>query len=49
MPTNRGYSENGRGTADFYQVDVDVTVGTLSKALGSEGGFVCAKQENIKF
>ena len=41
--------ENGRGTADFYQVDVDVTVGTLSKALGSEGGFVCAKQEIIKF
>lgn len=41
--------ELGRGTADYYQTRADVTVGTLSKALGSEGGFVCASKEIINF
>ncbi len=33
---------DGRGTADYYGLkdDIDFTVGTLSKALGAEGGFV---------
>jgi len=33
---------NGRGTADYFGLkdDIDYTVGTLSKALGAEGGFV---------
>ena len=33
---------NGRGTADYFGLkdDIDYTVGTLSKALGTQGGFV---------
>lgn len=41
--------EKGRGSANYFHVDVDVTVGTLSKALGSEGGFVCANKKTIEF
>lgn len=37
----------GRGSADYFKANVDVTIGTLSKALGSEGGFVCANKETI--
>src|SRR5699024_5252080 len=39
--------EKGRGTVDYFQTNVDITIGTLSKAVGSEGGFVCAKREII--
>lgn len=39
----------GRGSADYYQERVDVTIGTLSKAIGSEGGFVCANKDIISF
>ena len=39
--------ENGRGTAEYFQTRVDITIGTLSKAVGSEGGFVCASKEII--
>lgn len=39
--------ENGRGTVDHFQTYADITIGTLSKAIGSEGGFVCAKREII--
>ncbi len=33
---------DGRGTADYFGLkdDIDFTVGTLSKAIGAEGGFV---------
>ncbi|UPW81243.1 8-amino-7-oxononanoate synthase [Lysinibacillus sp. Ag94] len=33
---------DGRGTADYFGLkdDIDLTVGTLSKAIGAEGGFV---------
>ncbi|WP_233269458.1 8-amino-7-oxononanoate synthase [Alteribacillus sp. YIM 98480] len=31
--------ENGRGSTEHFHVDVDITIGTLSKTIGTEGGF----------
>lgn len=43
------FGEYGRGLAEAMDVEdeVDVTVGTLSKALGGIGGFVAGRQEVI--
>src|SRR5499433_991640 len=42
---------NGRGTIDHFKVHgrVDVQVGTLSKAIGALGGYVCGTRELIDF
>src|SRR4051794_28908687 len=42
---------NGRGTIDHFKVNgrVDVQVGTLSKAIGALGGYVCGTRELIDF
>lgn len=43
--------KNGAGAAEFFQVekDIDVTVGTFSKALGSYGAYVAGSRELIDF
>jgi 8-amino-7-oxononanoate synthase len=42
---------SGRGTAEYCDVygKIDLTMVTLSKALGSVGGAVCGSRETIKF
>ncbi len=42
---------NGRGTVDHFQLHgrVDIQVGTLSKAIGALGGYVCATRDTIDF
>jgi len=42
---------NGRGTIDHFNMHgrVDIQVGTLSKAIGSIGGYVCGSRELIEF
>lgn len=42
---------NGRGTVDHFSLHgrVDIQVGTLSKAIGALGGYVCASRDVIDF
>jgi len=42
---------NGRGTVDHFNLHgrVDIQVGTLSKAIGSLGGYVCTTRDTIDF
>jgi glycine C-acetyltransferase len=42
---------NGRGTVDHFQQHgrVDIQVGTLSKAIGALGGYVCGTRDLIDF
>ena len=43
--------KQGRGILDFYNLndDVDIYMGTLSKAIGTEGGFVSGKTHIIEY
>jgi 8-amino-7-oxononanoate synthase len=42
---------NGGGTADYYGLsdEIDIHMGTLSKALASEGGFIAGKRSLIDY
>ena len=42
---------NGRGTVDHFNLHgrMDIQVGTLSKAIGALGGYVCASRDVIDF
>lgn len=42
---------NGRGSVDHFHCDgrVDVQVGTLSKAIGALGGYVCGSRDLIEY
>ena len=40
---------NYGGTPDYFNVEVDISMGTLSKALGSMGGYVAGSHELIDF
>src|SRR5271167_3321805 len=42
---------NGRGTVDHFNLNgrVDIQVGTLSKAIGALGGYVCGSRDLIEF
>ena len=42
---------NGRGTVDHFELHgrVDIQVGTLSKAIGVLGGYVCGSRDLIEF
>jgi 8-amino-7-oxononanoate synthase len=39
----------GRGTSEYFGVHPDVVIGTLSKAVGTDGGFVAGSQVLIDF
>jgi 8-amino-7-oxononanoate synthase len=43
--------ENGRGTADYFglQNEIDIQMGTFSKALASEGGFIAGNRGLIDY
>lgn len=43
--------ETGRGTEEYFGMEgsVDVLMGTLSKAVGAEGGFVCGSKALIQY
>ena len=46
------FGKTGRGLAEFYSVDrseVDIWMGTLSKALGACGGFISGSRELIEY
>ncbi len=42
---------NGGGTADYFGLcdEIDISMGTLSKALASEGGFIAGKRSMIDY
>lgn len=41
--------ETGAGTAEYFGVHPDVVIGTMSKAVGTEGGFVAGSSTLIDF
>src|SRR4030088_510136 len=50
-PASGFFGRNGRGTVDHFGLHgrVDIQVGTLSKAIGVLGGYVCGSRDLIEF
>src|SRR3990172_9551069 len=50
-PSSGVRGRNGRGTVDHFKLHgrVDIQVGTLSKAIGALGGYVCSTRDTIEF
>ena len=45
------FGKNGKGTSEYFGVqhEIDIIVGTFSKAFGVVGGFICASKEIINY
>lgn len=45
------YGENGRGVVEHFGLEdeVDIHLGTFSKALGGQGGYICGSQKMINY
>ena len=45
------FGENGRGVAEHFGLDeeIDIHIGTFSKSLGGQGGFVAGSQELVDY
>jgi glycine C-acetyltransferase len=45
------FGENGRGVVEHFGLDgeVDIHLGTFSKSLGGQGGFVCGSRDLIDY
>ncbi|WP_147533046.1 aminotransferase class I/II-fold pyridoxal phosphate-dependent enzyme [Bacillus marasmi] len=43
------FGEKGRGTCEYFNVRPDIIIGSLSNAVGAEGGFVCGSKVLIDF
>ena len=45
------FGKNGRGVAEHFEMDdkIGVTFGTLSKAFGGVGGFICSNERIIRY
>lgn len=44
-----GVLGDGRGSSHYFNVPIDIQIGTMSKALGSEGGFVAGSKVLIDY
>jgi glycine C-acetyltransferase len=45
------YGENGRGVVEHFGLEdeVDIHLGTFSKSLGGQGGYICGSQKLINY
>lgn len=41
--------KRGSGTSEYFNLDIDVVIGTFSKAVGTEGGYVVGSEDLIDY